>query len=155
MAVDAFSSARPSRNSDLRDSVALFLAIRRRDHDLVATLLTRNPELAEATEAWSRDEAMELGLQNAEGGTPLVRAVQTGDAQLVDLILAAGASPGLPCGCAGAETALWAAALFGETEIAARLLERGADPNAAAFADATPLIVAAQRQHHKSTAVIS
>jgi RNA polymerase sigma factor (sigma-70 family) len=151
MAVDAFSSARPSRDTRLRDSVALFLAIRRRDRDLVGALLAQHPQLVEATEAWSREEAMELGLQNAEGGTPLVRAVQTGDLRLVELILAAGASPGLACGCAGAESALWAASLFGEAEIAARLLEDGADPNAAAFGGVTPLIVAAQRQHHDVT----
>ena len=154
VAVDVFSSVRPSRNPRLRDTVALFLAIRRHDHDLVRALLAARPELAEATEVWSPGEAMELGLQNAEGGTPLVRAVQAGDLRLVELLLAAGASVGTACGCVGAESALWAAALFGETEIAARLLEAGADPDATAFAGTTPLIIAAQRRHHDITALL-
>jgi len=149
MVVDALSSARPSRSTRLRETVALFLAIRRRDHDVVRALLADRPQLVEATEAWSHEEAMESGLQNAEGGTPLARAVQTGDVDLVELILAAGASPGETCRCAGAESALWAAALFGETEFARRLLASGADPSAAAFGGVTPLIVAAQRGHHE------
>ena len=149
MAVDAFSAVRPSRDPRLRDTVSLFLAIRRRDHELVEKLLARSPQLVDADESWSQEEAMTWGLQNAEGGTPLVRAVQTGDLRLVELVLAAGASPGARCGCAGAETALWAAALFGEAEIAARLLELGTDPNARAFAGVTPLIIAAQRANHE------
>jgi len=92
---------------------------------------------------------MQLGLNNAEGGTPLIRAVQSGDVRLVDVVIEAGASPGQPCGCAGAESALWAAAHFGYTEIAARLVAAGAEPDAAAFGGVTPLIVAAQRGHHE------
>ena len=72
MAVDALSSARPSRDEQLRDRVALFLAIRRHDHDRLRALLARRPDLATATESWSKDEAMQVGLQHAEHGTPLV-----------------------------------------------------------------------------------
>ena len=92
---------------------------------------------------------MQLGLNNAEGGTPLIRAVQSGDVRLVDVVIEAGASPGQPCGCAGAESALRAAAHFGYMEIAARLVAAGAEPDAAAFGGVTPLIVAAQRGHHE------
>lgn len=135
----------------LSDPVALFLGIRRRDRELVRRLLVRDPTLVAATEQWSKDEAMELGLQNAEHATPLVRAVQSGDVDIVRLILDAGADPGRRCGCAGAETALWTAALLGDADMLSVLLVAGADPNAAAFAGATPLVVAAQRGHHEIT----
>jgi RNA polymerase sigma factor (sigma-70 family) len=147
MAIDALSSARPSRDERLRDSVALFIAIRRHDHDRLRALLARRPDLAAATESWSKDEAMQVGLPHAERGTPLVRAVETGDLELVRVVLSAGAPTGQACGCAGAESALWTAVLSGNTGITRLLLAAGADPNAAAFAGATPLIVAAQRGH--------
>jgi len=147
MSLDALSSSRPSRNHRLRDAVALFLGIRQRNHELVRGLLARDPSLVSATEAWSKDEAMELGLQNAEDGTPLVRAVQTGDLELVTLLLDAGTPVGQRCQCAGSESALWTAALYGETAIVEVLLAAGADPDASAFTGATPLAVASQRGH--------
>lgn len=144
----AMLAAAPPPARALSDPVALFRAIRLRDHALTRELLARNPDLVGATEAWSQDDAMAFGLQNAEGAHPLVRAVQTGDLDLVALILDAGAEPGEPCGCVGGETALWMAALVGDPDMVSVLLAADADPNAPAFAGATPLAVAAQRGHH-------
>lgn len=151
--VATLSGARPSTRR-LPDSVALFLGIRLRNHALVRELLARAPALVTATEQWSKGEAMELGLQNAERATPLVRAVQTGDVELVRLILDAGADPDQRCECAGAESALWMAALIGDSNIVSVLIAAGADVNATAFAGASPLAVAAQRGHHDITRVL-
>jgi RNA polymerase sigma factor (sigma-70 family) len=141
-------AARPTSAGALSEPVTLFRAIRVCDHARVRELLARNPDLVRATESWSKDDAMLLGLQNAEGAHPLVRAVQTGDIDLVGLVLGAGADPGQPCACAGGETALWMAALVGDPDMVSVLLAAHADPNAPAFAGATPLAVAAQRGHH-------
>ena len=89
---------------------------------------SRRPDLATATESWSKDEAMRAGLQHAEHGTPLVRVVETGDLELVRVVLAAGAPTGQACGCAGAESALWTAVLSGDTEITKLLLAAGWAP---------------------------
>jgi RNA polymerase sigma-70 factor, ECF subfamily len=151
--VAALAGARPSFRR-LPDPVALFLAIRQRNRALVRELLARAPDLVSATETWSRDEAMDLGLQNAERATPLVRAVQTGDVELVRLILAAGADPDRRCECAGAESALWMAALVGDSNIVGVLITAGADVNTSAFAGASPLAVAAQRGHHDIARVL-
>jgi RNA polymerase sigma factor (sigma-70 family) len=145
------ASLAPANAPARSDAVALFLGIRRRDRDLVRGLLARDPSLVTATEQWSQDEAMDLGLQNAEHATLLVRAVQSGDVDIVRMILDAGADPGARCGCASAETALWTAALIGDGDMLRLLLAAGADPNASAFAGATPLVVAAQRGHHDVT----
>lgn len=124
--------------------LVLFAAIRRRNPDVVARLLRADPDLVRATEAWSWDEAIRAGLRNAENGTPLIRAAETGDLEIVELLLAAGARVDARCACAGAETPLWTAVLHGHDEIVERLL--GADPNAAAFAGATPLHPAVRAQ---------
>jgi RNA polymerase sigma-70 factor (ECF subfamily) len=151
--VATLAAARPSTRR-LPDAIALFLGIREGNRALVRELLVRDPGLVAATERWSQHEAMELGLQNAEHATPLVRAVQTGDAELVRLLLDAGADPDARCGCARAETALWMAALIGDCEIATVLLDAGADDDATAFAGASPLAVAAQRGHHDVARVL-
>ena len=133
---------------DISDEVLLFLSIRQRDRARVAALLARKPTLVHATEQWTWGEALDLGLQNAEHGTPLIRAVQTGDVELVRLIIEAGASVRHACECDGGESALWTAALLGNQAMVDYLLSAGADPNAAAFAGSTPLHVATQRGHH-------
>jgi RNA polymerase sigma factor (sigma-70 family) len=153
-AVASLASERLPRRSSIPAAIAVFVAIRERNHALVRDLLARDPGLVGAVEAWSQDEAMELGLQNAEEATPLVRAVQTGDVELVRLILDAGADARQRCGCAGGESALWTATLYGEARIVGALLTAGADPNADAFAGATPLSVAAQRGHHEITRLL-
>lgn len=149
MATDALSAQRPSRSESFRDTVLLFAAIRDADHDAVAGLLAKDPSLVRATEDWSVDEAIDAALGVAQKASPLIRAAQVGDVALVRLLVEAGASLGEPCACAGAETALWSAVVFGNAEVVDYLLEQGADPNAVAFAGATPLHAAAQRGHNQ------
>ena len=65
----------------------------------------------------------------SEGGfTPLLFAVREGSAQTLDTLLAAGANPddALPNGTSG----LWLATYNAHYDVAARLLDAGADPNA-------------------------
>jgi RNA polymerase sigma factor (sigma-70 family) len=153
-AVGTLATVRRPRRASLPDSIAIFLGIREKNHALVRELLARHPDLVGAREAWSRDDAMEFGLQNAEGATPLVRAVQTGDVELVRLLLDAGADARERCACAAGESALWTAALYGDASIVEVLLAAGADPDAEAFTVATPLTVSAQRGHHESTRLL-
>jgi RNA polymerase sigma factor (sigma-70 family) len=144
----ALSCARPSTTSEFRDNVVFFAAIARCDHRTVKRMLERDPALCHATEDWSWDEAMASGLGPNERGTALLRAVATGDRELVSMLLDAGAHLDRACGCAGGEHALWTATVLGDRELVELLLDEGADPNASAFAGATPLHVAVQRDHH-------
>jgi RNA polymerase sigma factor (sigma-70 family) len=148
MATETFAAKRPSNSTAFRDTILLFAAIRRRDRVTVARLLANDPSLVDATEAWTWDEALASGLNPAQRGTPLVRAVETGDVELVRVVLAAGASVGDACACAGGENALWTATVFGHAALVDFLLEAGAAPDAAAFAGATPLHAAVQRGRH-------
>jgi RNA polymerase sigma factor (sigma-70 family) len=149
MVTEAFEAARPSRDGAFRDTLLLFIAIRRRDHATVRRLLAADPGLVHVTEEWSVDEAMATQLGFAGKASPLIRAAQTGDVALVGLLLDAGAAVNAPCDCQGAESALWAAALFGNEDVVAQLLAAGADVDLAAFAGATPLHAAAQRGHDR------
>src|SRR5207248_1421783 len=63
---------------------------------------------------------------------------------IVRWLVEAGAPINDLCACTGSESPLWTAVTFGETAIVDYLLERGADPNAPAFAGATPLHAAVQ-----------
>jgi RNA polymerase sigma factor (sigma-70 family) len=148
MATDAFAAQRPSNSTTFGDTIVLFAAIRQRDRATVARLLARDPSLVAATEAWSWDEAIEAGLGPAQRGTPLIRAVETGDVELVETLLAAGASLHDECACAGGESALWTATVFGHASLVDVLLDAGASPDTAAFAGATPLHAAVQRGRH-------
>lgn len=76
----------------------------------------------------------------------MIRAVETDDLGSLGCCLprALRSTPGRAC--AGAETALWTAVLHGHEAIVQRLLGAGADPNAAAFAGATPLHAAVHAQ---------
>jgi len=147
MTAHQLAGSRPSRDGRFRDTILLFAAIRRRDHEAVADLLARDPELAHAREDWTAEEAFAAGLPYASQASALIRAAVAGDLALVRLLVRAGAEPGAPCACAGAETPLWAAAAAGWRDVVAFLLGAGADPDAAAFAGATPLHVAAMRGH--------
>lgn len=68
----------------------------------------------------------------AGAASPLIRAAQTGDLAMGKLLIEAGAA-------------------LNATDVAAYLLDAGADPNTPAFAGATPLHVAAQRRQHHIT----
>jgi RNA polymerase sigma factor (sigma-70 family) len=138
---------RPSRTRRFSDTVELFLAVRSGDCDAAKAILDRSPELVNAEEGWELDEAALHDLPVPTRATPLIRAAERGDSAMVDLLLARGAEADRGCGCAGGEGALWAALAAGRTRVAARLLDAGADPNRAAFADHTALHVAAMRGH--------
>jgi RNA polymerase sigma factor (sigma-70 family) len=148
MAADALAAARPSRTPEFRDTVLLFAAIRRNDHATVRRLVAATPSLVATTEDWTWAEGEALHLAPAQRATPLVRAAQFGDVELVDLLVAAGAPVATECGCAGGESPLWAATVVGNEPVVDYLLGAGAPPDATAFAGATPLHVAAQRGHH-------
>lgn len=145
MATDSLSDHRPSRTDSFRDTIVLFAGIRDRDHAVVAGLLAKDPDLVHATEDWTVDEAIDAQLGVPQKASPLIRAAQTGDVELVRMLVEAGASPGGRCECAGAETALWSAVVFGHRPAVEYLLGAGADPDVAAFAGITPLHAAAQR----------
>jgi RNA polymerase sigma factor (sigma-70 family) len=148
MAANVFTAQRPSNSTTFRDTVVLFAAIRQRDRATVARLLANDRSLVDATEAWSWDEAIAAGLGPAQRATPLIRAVETGDVDLVETLLAAGASLHDTCACAGGESALWTATVFGHAPLVDLLLDAGASPDTAAFAGATPLHAAVQRGRH-------
>ena len=109
MATDALAAARPSRSDRFRDTILLFVAIRDRDVDTVARARPRPiPALVHATEDWSMDEALAIGLPFAFAGraSALIRAAETGDVELVRLFVEAGAPVRDVCNCAGAESPL-------------------------------------------------
>lgn len=148
MVATALSDARPSRNDRFRDTILLFRAIRDGDPAAVRALLAKNPDLVHAQEDWSFAEGVASQLGHAAAASPLIRAAAIGSLEIIRLLVEAGAPVNDPCECAGAESALWTAVSFGHRDIAEYLIERGADPNAAAFAGATPLHAAVLSGHH-------
>lgn len=154
MVTCALSDARPSRNDRFRDTILLFAAIRDRDAAAVTALLAKNPELVHAREDWSFAEGVASQLGHAAAASPLIRAAGIGDLGIVRLLVEAGAPVNDPCECDGAESALWTAVSFGHRDVVEYLLERGADPNDAAFAGATPLHAAVLTGHHDLTGVL-
>lgn len=138
---DAAEAARCGANA----ATALFAAIRRHDIATVRRLVTDDPGLVDAVEAWGWPEALRRGLAHAEEGTPLIRAAEAGAAEIVGALLAAGAEIDGRCHCAGAETALWTAVTAGHAAVAERLLAAGADPNLTSHSGSTPLHAAVHR----------
>lgn len=154
MVTNALSSARPSRSQRFRDTVLLFAAIRDRDVQHVRALLAGNPDLVHAREDWSFEEGVAAQLGHAAAASPLIRAAATGSLEVVRVLVDAGAPVNDLCECAGSESALWTAVSLGFRDIVDHLLARGADPNATAFAGATPLHAAVLSGHHDLVGVL-
>jgi uncharacterized membrane protein YfcA len=109
----------------------LFAAIDRHDERAAVEMVERRPA--------------GLNARNAEGDTPLHRAVETGMPRLVRALLAAGADPRAQA--KAGETALHLAALHVEPAFADALLGAGADPRARNADGETPLHWAALSGH--------
>jgi len=86
------------------------------------------------------------------GGPLLAMAAESGDLDIVEALLEAGARPDI-LGPGGA-TPLHIAARYGHTRIVARLLAAGADPNARAADQETPLIAACARDSLESVRLL-
>jgi len=138
-------SCRPDRDSDPSDVIRMYTAMRSGDLMRVAAILDARPDLVDAREDWTRADSFAHRLPWNRGGTPLLRAVERADLDMVRLLLERGANPDGACTCAGGESPLWVAAVQHETEIVRVLLGRGADPGTTAFGDTTALDVARMR----------
>jgi RNA polymerase sigma factor (sigma-70 family) len=145
MVKEDLETLRPSRDDRFCSTVELFLAVRAGDTDAVRAVLDRRPELVDAEEHWERDETLRGELPVPSRATPLIRAAERGDLDLVELLLERGADVDRDCGCQGGESALWAGTVAHRTAVVARLLRAGADPDTTAFSGHTPLHVAAIR----------
>jgi ankyrin repeat protein len=82
-------------------------------------------------------------ISGTQGTAALVWAATRNDAQMTDLLLAAGADVKAPNEFGA--TALYAAAQHSDPALTEKLLKAGGDPNAALMSGETPLMVAAQR----------
>lgn len=143
---DALSeAARASNQEALAGTIQLFLAIRAADVAVVRGLLARNPSLVNAREHWNPQDFLGLDLPFPTHATPLIRAAELGQLELVELLLRYGASVDQSCDCLSQETALWAAVSSDHRDVAALLLQHGADPNRATWRGVTPLQVAKMR----------
>jgi RNA polymerase sigma factor (sigma-70 family) len=140
------AGVRPDPADDPSDVIRLYAALRAGDAERVGALLDRRPDLVDARDGWTAAESFTHRLGVARGdGTPLLRAVERGDAAMARLLLARGADPDAACSCEGAERPLWVAVAQHQTAIAGLLLAHGADPDAPAFTGAAPLDVARLR----------
>ncbi len=150
VATDALVAARPSRTTEVRDSILVFQAIRAGDADLLDRLLRRDPSLANAREDWTAAEGFGSNLSFSEGATALVRAVRSGDVRLLRLLVEAGAEVDGVCGCADRESALITAVNLGAVDAVEYLLEQGAPVDDVAFdGGSTALHVAVHRERHE------
>jgi len=152
---DIATGVRPMARSDPSDVIRMYTAMRSGDVVRVERILDERPELVEVRENWTRSDSFTHRLPwTRGGGTPLLRAVERGDAGMVRLLLSRGADPNGACTCSAGESPLWVAALQGEREIAASLLSHGAHPDARAFAGASALEVARMRGHDDVVAAL-
>jgi RNA polymerase sigma-70 factor (ECF subfamily) len=138
-------TCRPVPDEDPSDVVRMYTAMRSRDVKRVAAILDARPDLVDAREHWTRADSFAHRLPWNRGGTPLLRAVERSDIEMVRVLLDRGADPNGACTCAGGESPLWVGAVQHETEIVRLLLDHGADPNSKAFAGASALDVARRR----------
>ena len=144
----------PPRRARFADRIALFLALRAGDRDGVAAVLQRDPRAVNAPERWSDDEALSGGFTLAHRATPLVAAARLGDRAMVELLLSAGAEVDGRCGCAAADTPLFAAVAHRRLDVAERLLAAGARTEAANGRGFTPLLLAAFRGDREAESLL-
>jgi RNA polymerase sigma-70 factor (ECF subfamily) len=131
---DMTTMIRPDAADDPSDVIRKYTAMRSGDLARVASILDVRPDLVDVRESWTRAESFAHRLPWTKGGgTPLLRAVERGDVDMVRLLLTRGADPNGACTCEGGESPLWVAVLQRETEIVDVLLDAGADPNPVAF----------------------
>lgn len=140
---------KPSATPQFSAETAFFIALRERNVYELERLLAESPELANAEQNWSHELAHQRVLPFPNRATALIAAIELDDPQIMDLLLKAGADPDGRCGCVTGEPAIWAAALFNRSNLAARLLAAGADPNVISASGNTALHVAAMRGHRE------
>jgi hypothetical protein len=134
--------------TDPSDVIRMYTAMRSGDTERVEQILDARPDLVDVRENWTRADSFTHRLPwTRGGGTPLLRAVERGDAAMVELLLSRGADPDGACTCDGGESPLWVASVQGELEVVELLLDHGAAPNVTAFAGASALDVALMRGH--------
>src|SRR5215469_3957761 len=92
--------------SERSDNLELFLAVKRGDIDAVAGILDRRPELVNAEEEWTTDEAYEAQIRYADDATALIRASERSDMEMVRFLIDRGADVNQACGCHEAESPL-------------------------------------------------
>ena len=90
-------------------------------------------------------EALDVNEVRGDGSTALIWASYWDNAEIVDLLIGAGADVSVASDLG--VTALWPAAEHGNAAIAERLLDAGADPNAALLSGETPVMTAARAGH--------
>src|SRR5712691_7302371 len=81
------------QTSDPSGNLQLFLAVRRGDRAGIAELLDRHPELVDAEEEYSMEDADVAGTLYANHGTALIRAAERNDLPMFQLLVARGAAP--------------------------------------------------------------
>lgn len=151
---EALERLRPSSSRNFSDTVKLYIALRAGDRRAVGALLDADPTLAEAEQQWDQKLTREGVLPFASRATPLITAVERGDAEMVTLLLERGALPDGACGCITGESALWAAVLIGRADLARKLLAAGADPNRLAATGNSPLHIASMRGNQELVDVL-
>lgn len=138
-------TARASNDPLFSETIQLFLATRCGDVELVRALLRGNPALVDARECWNPDAFEGHALPFPANASPLIRAAELGQLEIVALLLKQGADVDGACGCLTREPPLWAAVASNRIEVAKLLLEHGADPNRAGASGITPLHIASMR----------
>jgi ankyrin repeat protein len=144
--------ADPNAREAAHRQTALMWAVSRRHNDVVKLLLDAHADVKARTKSWTQRMLLccqlyggdeETAAMVAMGGfTPLLFAAQYGDVEGAKLLVAAGAD--VNDAAADGASAVVIAAHVGQSNVAAILLDVGADPNAAG-AGYTALHVAAAR----------
>lgn len=136
---------RPSNTGEFARNVSFFVALRAGDRAEVKRLLDASPDLVDAPQSWTSDLVLARVLPFSNKATPAITAIEIDDLAMLKLLLDAGANIDGACGCATAETPLWAATLLNRVDHARELLIRGANPNIRSGAGNYPLHLAAMR----------